>query len=380
VGRHYLDHASTSPLRPEARDAMAAELAAFGGDPGRVYEEGRAVRARIEVARDQVAALLGVRPRQVVFTSSGTEAINAAVFGAARARPGGAIALASVEHSAVREASARAGPVIELPVDGDGRIEHGAIDRLLATPPDGGLALVHCQWANHEVATVQPVHEVVAACREAGVPVHVDGCAAVGHVPVDLGSVGADLASVSAHKLGGPPGVGALVVGAGSRFAPLLVGGSQERARRAGFENAPAIVGFGAVAEALCEEGRLEREADQARRHLDRLLEAALSVPGVRLLGDQRPEGRLPHLACLGIDGVEGEPVVIGLDRAGIAVHSGSACSSEALEPSPVLAAMGADAERSVRVSVGWSTADEDVAAFAAAFGPVVAGLRALAT
>jgi cysteine desulfurase len=359
---------------------MVAELDAEGGDPGRVHEEGRAVRARIEAAREQVAWLLGVRPRQVVFTSSGTEAVNAAVFGAARATPNGAFALAAVEHSAVREASARAGPVVELPVDRDGRIDPAGVEQVLADQPPNGLALVHCQWANQEVATLQPVEQVVAACRKAEIPVHVDACAAVGHVPVDLGALGPDLASVSAHKLGGPPGIGALVVAPGRRFTPLLVGGSQERARRAGFENAPAIVGFGAVAEALCHEGQLEREAAAHRRQLGALLDAALRVPGVRLLGDPQPEGRLPHLMCLGIEGVEGEPVVIGLDRAGIAVHSGSACSSEALEPSAVLAAMGVDAERSIRLSVGWSTTDDDVAAFAAAFGPVIAGLRALAT
>jgi cysteine desulfurase len=356
---------------------MAAELDA-PGDPGRVHEEGRAVRVRIEAAREQVGEFLGVRPRQVVFTSAGTEAINAAVFGAAMAGPGRPIALAFVEHSAVRDASVRTAPLRELAVDRAGRIEVGSVLELLDAPAPQRPALVHCQWANHETGTLQPVAEVVAACREALVPVHVDACAAAGHVPVDLGVLDADLVSISAHKLGGPPGVGALVVGAGRRFEPLLVGGQQERARRGGFENGPAIVSFGAAAAVLTEGGRLEREAEVARAQTAELLAAALEVEGVIILGDQRPEGRLPYLVCLSVEGVEAEGVLIGLDRAGVAAHSGSACSSETLEPSPVLAAMGVEAEHSLRLSVGWSTTDDDIAAFAAAFGPVVAGLRAL--
>jgi cysteine desulfurase len=377
VARHYLDHASTAPLRPEARVALVEALSLVG-DPGRVHEEGRIVRAVVESAREQVAALLGVRPRQVVFTSGGTEAVNAAVTGAASAAPGRPMVLAAVEHSAVRDASARAAPVLTVPVDHAGRIDPAAVAEVLGAPGDGRPALVHCQWANHETGTLQPVRDVVALCRAAGVPVHVDACAAVGQLPVDLSELGADLVSVSAHKFGGPAGTGALVVAPGRRFAPLLLGGAQERARRAGFEDTPAIAGFGAAAAALAEGDRLGDEAATARRRIDRLLSAALGVAGVEVLGDDHAEGRLPHLVCLGIAGVEAEPVVIGLDRAGIAVHSGSACSSEALEPSPVLAAMGVDAERSLRISVGWSTTEEDVDAFAASFGPVVEGLRAL--
>jgi cysteine desulfurase len=200
----------------------------------------------------------------------------------------------------------------------------------------------------------------------------------VGRVPLDLGELGADLVSLSAHKFGGPAGVGALVIGAGQRFDPLILGGQQERARRAGFENAAAIAGFGAAAQSLADPTRLEAEAAAARRRISALLEAATSVEGVRMVGPEDARDRLPHLVCLGVSGVEAEPVVIGLDRAGIAVHSGSACSSEALEPSPVLAAMGVDPENSLRLSVGWSTTDDDVAAFAAAFAPVVESLRSL--
>ena len=357
---------------------MASEMAAIGGDPGRVHEEGRAVRVRIEEARERVAQLVGVRPRQVVFTSGGTEAINAAVFGATRAAPGRPVACAAVEHSAVRDASSRAAPVVELTVERTGRIDTGSVTSALGRRDAERPALVHCQWANQGVATVQPVGAIVELCRAAGVPVHVDACAAVGRVPIDLGALGADLVSISAHKFGGPAGVGALVIAPGTRFDPLIVGGQQERGRRAGFENAPAIAGFGAVAEALGDRGRLEREAGAARAHVARLLGAAQAVDGVAIVGDPDPGGRLPHLVCLGVALVEAEPVVIGLDRAGIAVHSGSACSSEALEPSPVLAAMGVDPEKSLRLSVGWSTTDDDVVAFAAAFSTVVDGLRAL--
>jgi len=340
-------------------------------DPGRVHTEGRMARAAVEDARDQVAALLGARSREVVFTSGATEAVNAAVWGATQARPGLPIAAAAVEHSCVRDSSARLAPVLELAVDGTGRIVTGSL-------PSTDLALVHCQWGNHEVGTLQPVAEVVAWCRERGVLCHVDAAAAAGHVPVDFDGLGADLMSVSAHKLGGPKGVGALLVRRGLRLSPLLVGGEQERARRAGMENVAGLVGFGAAAASLAGDGgrQLGEEACRGRAQTERARAGALAVEGVEAFGDG--ERRLPHVVCLGVQGVEAEAVLLGLDQAGVAVHSGSACSSESLEPSPVLQAMGVDAERSLRVSVGWSTTDEDVDAFVDAFPGVVARLRAL--
>ncbi len=381
MARHYLDHASTTPLRPDSSAAMAAwRDTGITADPGRVHTEGRIARATLEDARDQVAAFLRVRPRQVIFTSGGTEAINAAVWGAGRARPGPMVCSA-VEHSAVRDASARSGTVAEVAVDGRGRIDpdavSDAIDRAAAEtgrPP----SLVHCQWANHEVGTVQPVPEVVDRCRQRATPVlvHVDAVAAAGHVPLDLGGLDADLVSVSAHKLGGPAGIGALVVRRGLRIEPLLVGGEQERARRAGLENVAAAVGFGAAVAALAGAEQVGDEEALARQATEGLRKSALAVDGVTEYGD--PERRLPHIVCLGIDGVEAEPVLLGLDQAGIAAHSGSSCSSESLEPSPVLQAMGVDADRSLRLSVGWSTSEADIDAFATAFPRVVAGLRAL--
>ena len=380
MSRAYLDHASTTPTRPEALAALEAWRRLPPGDPGRLHEEGRVVRDALEEARRLVAALVGVAARQVVFTSGGTEAINAAVWGATRASPEGPVLCAAVEHSAVRDASGRAARVEELPVDHNGRLVVEALRQRLDLSARARPALVHCQWANHEVGTIQPVAEVVDLCRSAGVTVHVDAAAACGHVPTDLGALDADLVSISAHKLGGAPGAGALVVRRGSRFEPLLVGGAQERGRRGGLEPLPAALAFGAAAAALAAEDGfvLQAEAVRARRQLDALTEAALAAEEVEVVGPPSGEDRLPHLVCLGVHGVEAEPVLVGLDRAGVAVHSGSACSSESIEPSPVLEAMGADPSHSLRVSVGWSTTDADCAAFAEAFPRVVAELRAL--
>jgi cysteine desulfurase len=367
----YLDHASTSPPRPSVIDALVAALEL--ADPGRVHTEGRIARAVLEDAREKVARLLGTRSRQVIFTSGATEAINAGVYGAITSGRGDHIVCAAVEHSAVREASARAGRVTVTRVDGDGRI--GVDEVLDAIGPN--TALVHCQWANHEVGTLQPVQAVVAACRERGVLVHVDAAAAIGHVPVGFDELGADMMSVSAHKFGGPKGAGALVVRRGLRLPPLLVGGDQERARRGGLEDLPAWIGFGAAASALVD-GVLESEAHTARDRCERLRSAALAIDGVNAYGPARSAERLPQMICLGVDGVEAEAVLLGLDQAGIAAHSGSACSSEALEPSPVLAAMGVDADHSLRLSVGWSTSDADIDAATDALPKVVERLRAL--
>ncbi len=334
------------------------------------------MRDAVETARAQVAELVGVRPRQVVFTSGATESVHSATWSATWERPGGAVLCAGVEHSSVRESSARLAPVVDLPVDRRGRIEPDGVEAAIAGA-GRAVALVHCQWANHEVGTAQPVAEVVTRCHSAGVPVHVDAAAACGHVDLALGGGDddPDFVSVSAHKLGGPPGVGALVLRRGLRPEPLFVGGQQERARRAGVENVLGIVGFGAAAAALSA-GALADEEPAARALTTALSEVVLAEPGTVQIGD--PADRVPHIVCFGVEGVEAEPVLLGLDRAGIAVHSGSACASESLEPSPVLEAMGADPNHSLRVSVGWSTNESDVEAFAAAFGRVVADLRAL--
>jgi cysteine desulfurase len=376
VPRAYLDHASSTALRPTALEAMLPYLRSHPADPGRVHSDGRATRVALETAREAVAALLGARPREVVFTATGTEAINAAVYGAvARASDGirPHLVTTAVEHSAVLEACRRAdADVTVVGVDRDARVR--ADDVLAALRPD--TTLVNVQLANHEVGTTQTaVADIAAETRARGVLLHVDACAAAGHVPLDFASLGADLCSVTAHKLGGPKGAAALLVRRGVRLDPLLVGGAQERARRAGIEDVPALVGFGAAAAEL-DGDRVAAEAATARTQTDRLVAAARAVDGVTQLGD--PDDRLPHLVCLAVSDVEAEPVLLGLDQRGVAVHSGSSCSSEALEPSPVLAAMGVDADRSLRPSVGWSTTDDDVTMFVEAFPEVVAKMRAL--
>jgi cysteine desulfurase len=370
AARSYLDHASTAPIRPAAREALVAQLQSTG-DPGRIHAEGLNTRVAVETARQQVAELVGARPREVVFTSGATEAIAAACWGAS-AR-GAHQVVTAVEHSAVREAAARQGAVTTVPVDGRGRV---AVDDVVAAVrPD--TAVVHVQWGNHEVGTLQPVAEVVAACRAAGVLVHVDAAQAMGHVAVDFHALGADLVSLSAHKFGGPAGVGALLVRRGLRLPALLVGGDQERARRAGLENVAAIAGFGAASAELSAGALAAEEAEQWRL-TDRILRALGGDLGLVVYGD--PVGRLPHIVCLGVEGVEPQAVLLGLDRAGIAAHSGSACSSESLEPSPVLEAMGVDAHHSLRLSVGWSTTDADVDRLLDALPRVLVELRALAS
>ncbi|HXZ82465.1 MAG TPA: cysteine desulfurase family protein [Acidimicrobiales bacterium] len=375
--RHYLDHASTCPLRPEAARAITGFLErGIFADPSRPYEEGRVVAEAIEEARDAVAALVSVSPRQVIFTSGGTESANWANWAARVTNRAGPIVFSPVEHSAVRRSAERHGPVSSIPVDHFGRVDLDTLDSLLAKP-DALPALVNCQFANHQVGTVQPIREVVARCHRLQVPVHVDACMAIGQMRVDLAELDANYVSLSAHKFGGPTGIGALVVGRGTRVPSLLLGGAEERARRAGMESVISIVGLGAVARALAEPGTLEAAAGRARALTDSIAAAALSVPDVVEYGD--PIGRVPQLVCFGVPGVKAEGVVMSLDQAGVAVHSGSACASEAFKPSPALAAMGVDADRSLRCSVGWSTNEDDVAAFAIAFPSVVGKLRSLA-
>jgi cysteine desulfurase len=353
-----------------------------GADPGRIHVEGMTSRAMLEAAREQVAGLLGARPREVVFTSGATESIAAASFGAAmrvlddesRTSQPLHVVSSAVEHSAVRDWAARPwggrGEVTEVGVDHLGRID---VDTLLgAVRPE--TALVHVQWGNHEVGTLQPVEQIVQRCRELGVLVHVDAAQAAGRVPIDFGALGADLLSVSGHKFGAPPGAGALLVRRGLRIAPLLVGGDQERARRAGMENVAALAGFGAAAEQVA--ASLDDEAERSWAQTARVGAWIDATDGVHRFGD--PEERLPHLVCIGIDGVEPQPVLLGLDQAGVAVHSGSSCSTESLEPSPVLAAMGVDAERSLRVSVGWSTTDDDITRLLDSLPVVLDRLRSL--
>jgi cysteine desulfurase len=368
MARHYLDHASTSPLRPMARDTMIDYLTdVSGGDPGRIHAEGLTVRAQLEDARETIAAFIGARPREVVFTSSATEAIAHATWGAVER--GHHVVMSAVEHSAVRRSAEQfARAVTVVGCDATGRIDPD--EMMAAIGPD--TSLVHVQWINHEVGTVQPVAEIIEQCRERNVLVHVDATQAMGRTPIDWTSLGADMMSVSAHKHGGPTGIGALLIRRGLRLRSLLVGADQERARRAGLEHTVAAVGWAGALAAV----DVQAEQREQHWHSERVRAILAAVDGVSVFGPSTK--RASHIVCCGIDGIEPQGVLLGLDQHGIAVHSGSACASEDLLPSPVLEAMGLDAHRSLRISVGWSTTNDDIDAFELWFAPVVAALRAL--
>ena len=375
MARAFLDCASAAPLRPEVRATVAEWLTLPQADPGRSYEEALIVRRAVEAARDATAALVNVTPRQLVFTSSIAESVNTSV--AAALRDGGRVLVAPVERTSVLESADRWGELDALEVDHDGRVAAASLAEALAVAP---TALVCLQLANHETGTLLDVAPLIDAAHAAGAAVHLDCSMAVGHVPLDLAALGADYATLCAEGLGAPLGVGALVVRRGLRLQPLLVGGDQERARRAGLENVVGILGLGAAAAVLGGDGgaRLVAEAAAAAALVSRLEDGARRLDGVRAIGDPRPDGRVPHVRCFVVEGVEAEPVLLGLDRFGVSVHSGSACSSESLERSEVLAAMGVDEDHSLRVSVGWSTTPYEVDAFLSAFPKVLAELRSL--
>ncbi len=361
--RVCLDHVSASPLRPVARTALLDTLDRGIADPGRTYSEALEARALLEDARSTVATALGARSREVVFTSGRVESTASVVHGV-----GGRQIASLVEHAAIRDNVEPIGELVGC--DPVGRVRVGDIEGAVTE----STTLVHVQWANHEVGTRQRVDEVVELVHARGAMVHIDATVAVGHDTVSFSDSGADFLTCDATGFGGPPGVGVFLIRRGLRIDPLLVGGDQERARRAGLENVPgACAAAAALAEAVSE---LEPAAATERRFTDALVGIGTAVPDVEVLGD--PVDRVPHLVCLAVGGIEPQAVVIGLDRRGIAAHSGNSCSSESLEPSPVLEAMGVDAHRSLRLSVGWTTTDADIDAFADAFAPTIEELRSL--
>ena len=357
----YMDHNATTAVRPEARDAVALVLA-LTGNPSSVHGSGRTARRLVEDARDAVAALVGAEPAWVVFTSGGTEANNLALRVLPKRAP---ILCSAVEHASVLSVM---DGIVEIPVDGDGVVDLGALEALLAgedTP-----ALVSVMLANNETGVLQPVADVAALAHEHGALIHCDAVQAAGKMATDFRALGCDLMSLSAHKIGGPSGVGALVVTSGVEgdlaLIPMLRGGGQERGRRAGTENVPGIAGFGAAAraarEGLTDFARLgrwrERIENRLRQHADS-----------RVYGFGAP--RLANTSCLTMPGVEAETQVIQLDLAGVAVSAGAACSSGKVEPSRVLAAMGVDANEAataIRVSLGWNTTEDDADKFVEAW------------
>lgn len=368
----YLDHASLSPLRPEVVAFLNDVLQLPQADPGRAYDDALVIRRLIEDARDAVASLASVTVRQVVFTSSIAESALTALQWL---HEGGPIALAMTERTSVIEQAARRGDLVALPVDAQGHLDLAGLDELLAGRKIGVMC---AQVANHETGTIDDAAAIVELANARGARVILDATMAYGHVPVDAHSIGADATIVSGELLGAPVGTSALIVKKGTVLEPLFIGGAQERGRRTGLENILGIAGFGAAASIVSEPGRMDDEASRARSQIARIEAAALAVPGVTAIGDPDPLSRIPYVRCFQIAGVEAEPVLMGLNRVGIAVHSGSACASETFEPSPVMAAMGLKADQSMRVSVGWSTSDDDVARFERSFAPVVENLRAL--
>jgi cysteine desulfurase len=344
----YLDWNATAPLRPEAAAAMAEALT-LCGNPSSVHRWGRAARQRVEEAREAVAALTGVPADGVVFTSGGTEANHLALFGSNRAR----ILVSAVEHSSVLAAVPDAE---RIPVDGNGIVDLAALTALLAS--DARPALVSVMLANNETGVIQPVCEAAEIAHAHGALFHCDAVQAVGKIPVTLDETGVDLLTLSAHKIGGLAGIGALVVAGGVEIAPLLRGGGQERNRRAGTENLTGVAGFAAAASACNVE-----EYKQVRDLRDRL-EAKLP-PDAIVIGAAAP--RLPNTSAIAMPGVPAETQIIALDLDGVMVSAGAACSSGKVGPSHVLAAMRIAPEianATIRVSLGWSTTEADIAHF----------------
>ncbi|WP_184042887.1 cysteine desulfurase family protein [Roseospira visakhapatnamensis] len=350
----YLDHNATAPLRPGAAEAMRAALAVVG-NPSSVHGHGRRARRWIEDAREAVAALLAVPPAWVVFTGGGSEANGLALSGLGD----GPRLCSAVEHDSVLRWVPEDG---RLPVDALGVIDLEALGRALAKAPGPGL--LSLMWANNETGVVQPVAEAAARARAAGWRVHCDAVQGPGRLsPLDMAALGVDLLSLSAHKLGGPAGVGALIVADGVTLAPLVRGGGQERGRRAGTENLVGIAGFGAAAEAVRAGGAAESARLAALRdRLEAGLRASCPVAAIHGAG----AARLPNTTCVGLPDTAptADIQVMRLDLAGVSVGAGSACSSGKVAPSHVLRAMGlteAAARRALRFSLGWSSTPADV-------------------
>jgi len=372
MARAYLDAASAAPLRPAALAAMREALEVAQADPGRSYAEGLRTRDLLESARQQVAAFVVARPSQVTFTS-GLPEIAATVMAHGRARRPGPVVLSSVERSAIHDAAVAGGDVVILPVDPGGQVDQEALEVVLGAQP----ALLALQWANQETGVLQDLEALLGAAQRHGVPTLLDATTAAGHLPIDATALGATFLAVSAEGFGGPVGIAAVVVGRGVVLQPLLRGGAQERGRRAGLEPLVLAAGMGAAAAVLTPD-ELTAEAERARHLMAGLEAAATAVEGVEVVGGRGSVHRAPHLLCCTIVGVEAEAVVVGLDRRGVAVHSGAACAAETIEESPVLAAMGLDAAHSLRCSVSWATTGAEVARFAEAFSPTVADLHRL--
>jgi cysteine desulfurase len=360
----YLDYNATAPVHEAVIEAMADALR-FGGNPSSVHGSGRAARALLERARARIAQVVGMRSRDLLFTSGGTEA-NALALASF---PGLPILTSAIEHPSVLEAAPGAQ---RIPVCSQGQVDLAALEALLAQGP----RLVSVMAANNETGVLQPIHEVASLVRQSGGRFHCDATQALGKNDALICGLDADLITLSAHKLGGPPGVGALAVKPGVDVLPLWRGGGQEMGRRAGTEPLPAIAGFAAAIEALAALGDWTGPVAVLRDGLEQQL-LALAPDGI-VYG--AGAARLANTLCIGLPGVAAETQVMALDLAGVAVSAGSACSSGKVRASPVLAAMGANpaaAGEAIRISLGWRTSAADIAACAAAWGKLAERRRA---
>ncbi len=381
--RIYLDHNATTPLTPAALERFTAVAADTWGNASSVHHFGQQAKAVLDDARAAVAALIGAEPSEVVFTAGGTEGDNAAIRGAAEALEASGrrhVIVSSIEHEAVLQTvkalAKRGWEVTLLPVGQSGIVEPDALAAVLTDR----TAVVSVMHANNEIGTVQPVAALAALARSRGALFHTDAVQTAGKLPVDVAALGVDLLTISAHKFGGPKGTGALWVRRGVRLVPFATGGRQERNRRAGTENVPAIAGMGAAAREARQAGAAHAPGIAALR--DRLEDGVLAaVPGTSVNGDRA--SRVPNTTNISFDRVESESLLIALDLEGIAVSSGSACSSGTLEPSHVLKAMGYPHQRtlnSIRFSLGRGTTEAEIDQVVEVLPRLVTKLRSLAS
>lgn len=378
--RIYLDYAATTPTHPDVVKAMLPYFTEAFGNPSSIYSYGQEAKGAIEEARVKVASLISARGEEIVFTSGGTEADNFAIKGVAFAneRKGNHIITSPIEHHAVTETcnflKRRRFRITYLPVDGYGMVDPDDVRKAITDK----TILISVMRANNEMGTIEPIAEIARIAKEAGVYFHTDAVQAVGHIPVDVNELGVDLLSMSAHKLYGPKGVGALYIRKGTKLTPFMHGGEQERRRRASTENVPGTVGFGKAAELARQE--MSKEAERLTSLRDRLVKGLLErIDHTHLNG--HPIIRLPNNVNVSVDFVEGESMLLNLDLEGICASTGSACSSSSLEPSHMLLAIGLSHEQahgSLRFSLGKWTTEEDIERVLDVLPGVVAKLRAM--
>lgn len=362
--RVYLDHSATTPVDPEVAKLMMTYYTEKFGNPSSVHSFGREAKEALEIAREQVAKLLGAQASEITFTSGGTEADNLAILGTAQAgrNKGKHIITSAVEHHAVLETceylEKNGFELTIIPVDEEGRLSAQDVEK--AIRPD--TILITIMHANNEVGTIQPIAEIGKIAREKGITFHVDAVQSFGKLPIDVKAMNVDLMTVSSHKIYGPKGVGALYIRKGVRIVPLVHGGGQEKKRRSGTENTPGIIGFGKACEIAGE--RMEQEAQREGKLRDKLLKGILERIDYVKVNGPIGENRLPGNLNVSIQFIEGEALLLSLDMLGIAASSGSACTSGSLDPSHVLLAMGMPheiAHGSLRLSFGRQNTEEDV-------------------